>query len=320
MRALVTGATGFIGSHLVEGLIREGFETSCLVRKTSSLSYLEGLKVSLVRGDCADRSSLFRAVGGFDYVFHVAGVTKAQSDKEFFDANVTGTRNVADAVLEQNRKIKRFFYLSSLAAAGPSTNGALIHEGIDARPVSVYGTTKYEGEKIALSIKGEVPVTIIRPPAVYGPRDRDLLVFFKMVKAGIVPYWGRSFYSFVYVDDLVSAIVLSALKPEGEGQVFFVSDGMVYSTDQVIDALAGALGRRPLRLRIPKWALPFFARVSRVAGGAAIINSDKIREIQYDHWTCDSGKANSLLAFTPKVRMTEGARWTADWYRTHHWL
>ncbi len=320
MRALVTGATGFIGSHLVEGLIREGFDTTCLVRETSSLIYLEDLKVTLVRGDCTDRTSLLSAVRDFDYVFHLAGLTKARSAEEFFDTNVTGTKHVAEALLQQNPGLKRFFFLSSLAAAGPSLDRVPLCEGREPRPVSEYGRTKFEAEKIVYALRGELPVTIIRPPAVYGPRDRDLLVFFKMVKAGVVPYWGKSYYSFIYVDDLVSAIILSVLRPEGEGEIFYVSDGAVYSTDQVIDALARALDKAPLKLRVPKWAMQAIAWLSRMTKGAAIINSDKVREIKYDYWVCDAAKASARLAFSPKVKMTEGARWTADWYRIHQWL
>lgn len=320
MRALVTGATGFIGSHLVEGLIREGLDTTCLVRETSRLNHLEGLGARLVTGDCTDRASLLGAVRGFDYVFHVAGLTKARSAEEFFDANVTGTRHVAEVALQQNRNLKRFFYLSSLAAAGPSADGVPLREDGEPKPVSEYGKTKFEAEQFVYGLRGELPVTIIRPPAVYGPRDRDMLVFFKMVKAGVVPYWGKSYYSFIYVDDLVSAMILSVLKPEGEGEIFFVSDGMTYSTDQVIDALAKALDSSPLKLRIPKWVMPCVAWLSTKAKGAGIINSDKIREIKYEYWVCDPCKARERLAFAPKVKMTEGARWTADWYRIHQWL
>jgi nucleoside-diphosphate-sugar epimerase len=320
MRALVTGATGFIGSHLVESLVREAFDVSCLVRNSSSKRYFEGLNIRTVPGDCRDRSSLVEAVKDVDYVFHLAGLTKACTEEEFSGVNVSGTRNIIQAVAENNPGIKRFVHISSLAAAGPSPQGIPLNEECQPKPVSLYGRTKLAGELAVYRYRDRLPVTIIRPPAVYGPRDRDFLVFYKMVRAGIVPYWGKCSYSFIFVDDLVDGIMLCARSERAIGEIFNLSDGSVYTTDDIIDAVAGAMQKNPLRLALPRFIMPVIGFLAERIKGASIINSDKIREMQHPHWVCDMNKAAIRLGFEPKVKMKEGARWTADWYRIHQWL
>lgn len=320
MKALITGATGFIGSHLAGALINKGFEVACLVRNPSNLKFIEGMNVSIIKGDCTDRESLSDAVRGIDYVFHLAGLTKACSEEDYFNSNVKGTENIVQAVIEKNQGIKRFVYMSSLAAAGPSYDGRPIKEDSEPIPVSVYGRTKLEGEKIVLSNKNIIPVTVIRPPAVYGPRDRDLLIFFKMVKSGLIPYWGKCYYSFIYVEDLINGIILSALSTDAEGEVFFVSDGSVYSNDDIIEEISDALQKRPIRLSVPKFFMPMLGFISEKVKGANIINTDKIKEMRHSYWVCDTTKATERLKFEPKVKIREGVKWTADWYRIHQWL
>lgn len=320
MKALITGATGFIGSHLASALISEGFDVACLVRNPANLRFLEDINVRIIKGDCTDRESLADAVKGVDYVFHLAGLTKARSKTDFFNANVKGTENIVQAVLENNSHIKRFVYLSSLAAVGPSCDGRPLNEDSEPAPVSVYGKTKLEGEKIVLANKKNMPVTVIRPPAVYGPRDKDLLVFFKMVKSGVIPYWGKCYYSFIYIEDLINGIILSALSREAEGEIFFISDSNIYSTDDIIGAISEAVQRKPLKLSIPRFVMPLLGFVSEITRGVNIINTDKIREMKHSHWICDTTKAAEKLKFEPKVKIKEGAKWTADWYKIHQWL
>jgi nucleoside-diphosphate-sugar epimerase len=320
MKALITGATGFIGSHLAGALIREGFDVACLVRNPANLRFLEDINAGIIKGDCTDRGSLADAVKGVDYVFHLAGLTKACSEADFFNANVKGTENIVQAVLENNSHIKRFVYLSSLAAAGPSCDGRPLKEDSEPAPVSVYGKTKLEGEKIVLAHNKNMPVTVIRPPAVYGPRDRDLLIFFKMVKSGLIPYWGKCYYSFIYVEDLINGIILSALSRDAEGEIFFVSDGNIYSTNDIIEAISDALQRRPIKLNIPRFVMPLLGFISEKTKGVSIINTDKIKEMRHSYWICDATRAAERLKFEPKVKIKEGARWTADWYRIHQWI
>lgn len=320
MKVLVTGATGFIGSHLSEELVRRGHKVTCLVRENSDLKWIENTELKIIIGDCRKIESLYKAVDGIDYIFHLAGLTKACSETDFFCANADGTKNIITATLENNPNLKRFVYISSLAAVGPSQNGSPLKEDTDPHPVSSYGRSKLEGEKVVLKYKEKLPVTVIRPSAVYGPRDKDLFVFFKLLKKGIFPYWGKCYYSLVYVDDLIQGIILAAENKKAEGQVYFMSDSKFYTNEEIMNAISSALGIKAFRLRIPKPFMPFFAYIGERIIKNGIINRDKIKELSYSHWICDTTKAKDELGFIPKVRLKEGMKWTADWYRIHRWL
>jgi len=320
MNALVTGATGFIGSHLCEELARRGHKVTCLIREKSNLKWIENIDLKIISGDCEKIESLYDAVDGVDYVFHLAGLTKACSEDKFFCANTRGTENLIKAVAEKNPKLKRFIYISSLAAVGPSKNGSPLKEETDPRPVSSYGKSKLEGEKAVLKYKQSIPVTVLRPSAVYGPRDRDLFIFFKILKKGIFPDWGKCYYSLLYVDDLIQGIILAAENKKAEGEIYFLSDSKFYTNEEIMNAISSALGIKAVRLRVPKCIMPFFAYIGEKINRDGIINRDKMSELSHSHWICDTTKAREELGFMSKVRIKEGMKWTADWYRIHRWL
>lgn len=321
MKVLVTGATGFIGSNLVAELVKRGYEVTCLARKTSRLRYLEGLNLNIVYGDCTDKDSLQRLSLNFSYVFHLAGLTKARKEEEFFLTNGKGTENLLNVVSESPQRVKRFLYMSSLAAVGPSREGTPLDETATPWPVSLYGKSKLEGEQATLRYKDQIPVTVLRPSAVYGPRDREFFLFFKMVKRGFYPYWGKCYYSLLYVDDLVRGLIGAAESSEAEGKVYFLSDGRIYSNEDIVHEIMQAMDAKAVRLRIPAAVMGLVAKVSeKFAHEATMINSDKIREIQHSHWTCTIKKAENELGFAPRVTLKEGIKWTADWYKIHKWI
>jgi len=321
MKALVTGATGFIGSHLVEELIKKGYDVTCLVRKTSNLRWIETLEVTLLRGDCEDEDSLAHLPPDFDYIFHLAGLTKARREEDFYSVNVKGTENLLRAVSARVKGVRRFIHLSSLAAAGPSRNGNPLRETFEPRPVSSYGKSKLESEGAIMRYRDRIPVTILRPPAVYGPRDRDFYVLFRMLKRGFYPHWGKCYYSLLYVDDLVRGLLMAAEEKEAEGGVYYLSDGRFYSSEDIVNEIAGVLGTRIVKMRIPRPLMSVIVGIAeRLGKGSSIINRDKLKELNYFHWTCDSSKAAKDFRFIPKVTIKEGIKWTADWYRIHQWL
>lgn len=321
MKALVTGATGFIGSHLVEELIKRGYLVTCLARKTSNLKWIEGLKADILFGDCEDEGSLNQLPADLDIVFHLAGLTKARRDKDFFCVNGRGTENLLKTVLVRVPGLKRFVYLSSLAAAGPSRNGLPVDEASETRPVSSYGRSKLAGEESVARYGDRIPATIIRPPAVYGPRDRDFCVLFKMLKKGFYPHWGKCYYSLLYVDDLIRGLMMAAEEKDAEGGTYFLSDGNVHSDEELVDEITSALGARVVKMRVPKPIMTLLARLNdRLSRKVSIISGDRINDIKYSNWTCDSSKAEKDFKFIPKVTIKEGIKWTADWYRIHQWL
>jgi len=324
MKALVTGATGFIGSHLAEALLRKGYEVSCLVRKNSKLAWLDSLDVRLFEGDCSDKNSLQRCVQGQDYVFHLAGLTKADVTELFYSVNAKGTENLIEAVAENNSGIRKFVYLSSLSAFGPGLKDRPPREDEEPHPVSDYGKSKLQGEHAVLKYAARLPVTILRPSIVYGPRDREFLWFFKIINRGLMPYWGDGHTSMIYVDDLIKAVILAAGSGDAAGKTYFVSDGELYSNNEIINEIASALEVRVRMVRMPKFILPaigfFRGRISKMFGKNTMINTDKIKEIMYPEWVCDIAKAKGDLCFQPRVDVKKGIKWTADWYRIHKWL
>ncbi len=319
MKALVTGGTGFVGSHLVEALLKEGFEVHCLVRNLSNKKWLEGLDVFFIEGDCCNRASLEK-IKNFDYIFHLAGLTKASSWEEFYRANVIGTENIVDVALKNNPGLQRFILLSSLAAAGPCDNGTPKCEDSPPTPVSAYGRSKLMGEEVLLKFRDKIPFTILRPTGVYGPRDRDFYLFFKMINIGILPYFGKSYYTLIYIDDLIKGIILAAKSKEAEGKTYFLADGEVSTSDDIVSVIAESLQKRPIRIKIPRNIMPLIGRVASKIAKNSIINNDKLIELKYTYWLCDISRARNELGFAPKVNIREGMKWTANWYRIHKWL
>jgi len=319
---LVTGGTGFIGSHLVEALIRRGYEVSCLVRRTSNLRWIKDLEVRLLYGDCTEKDTLKGMVKGLDYIYHLAGITKAISDDIYFRENALGTENVIKTAVEEEPGLKKFIYLSSLAAFGPSPDGRLPKEDETPHPVSIYGRSKLLGEEAILRHKKGLPVVILRPTVVYGPRDRDIYFFFKLIKKGIIPLWGgRRFLSLLYVGDLVDGIISAAERGEG---IYFLSDGNIYSVDAVTETIANTLGVKALKIRIPEPLLFMVALSSegyyKITGRPPLINREKIKEAVQRYWICDNSKAGKELGFKPRVSLVDGITRTAQWYRDHGWL
>jgi len=326
LKALVTGGTGFIGSHLTEALIQKGVQVRCLLRKTSDLKWLKGLPIEFVPGDCNDKTSLEEAVIGVDWVFHLAGVTKAIKEETYFEVNSVGTENLILACLDNNPRLQKFIYISTQAAAGPSRNGCKKKESDPCEPVSFYGRSKRMGEESVLAHAHELPVLILRPSAVYGPRDKDIFALFKGISRRIKPCLagGHQRLSLCYVQDIVQGILLAAEARTGSGEIFFLSDGNDYRMEEIGDIVARAMGITALRIRVPGQILAgiaFFSEyLSKLFGRPFLLNRDKAKEMVQKEWVCDITKAKTLLGFEPRVLLPEGAGSTFEWYKKEKWL
>ena len=326
MKALVTGGTGFIGSHLIEALVRKEMQVRCLLRKTSDLKWLKGLPVEFVPGDCNDKTSLEEAVRGADWVFHLAGVTRAIKEETYVEVNGFGTENLIHACLENNPRLHKFVYISSQAVAGPSKNGSRKKESDPCEPVSFYGRSKLMGEESVLAHAHELPVLILRPSAVYGPRDKDIFTLFKCLSRRIKPCLagGHQRLSLCYVQDIVKGILLAVETQAKSGEIFFLSDGNDYRMEEIGDIIAHAMGITALRIRVPGSMIVgiacFSEYLSKLFGKPSLLNKDKAKEIVQKEWVCDITKAKTLLGFEPKVPLSEGARLTFEWYKKEKWL
>ena len=322
----MTGGTGFIGSHLVEALLKKGIQVRCLLRKTSDLKWLKGLPIEVNWGDCNDKNSLREAVQGVEQVFHLAAVTKAVHEKTYFEVNAFGTENLIHACLENNPRIQKFIYLSSQAAAGPCRNGNKKKESDQCKPVSPYGQSKQMGEELALAHAQELPLLILRPSAVYGPRERDIYTFFKLLSKRIKPCLPSKdqHISLCYVEDIIQAILLAAQVKGSSGEIFFLSDGQDYRLEEIGDIFAQAMGVNAFCIRVPEWMIigmaSFSEYLSKLSGKPPLLNKGKVEEILQRNWVCDITKAKTALGFEPHISLAQGAKLTFEWYKKENWL
>lgn len=327
-QALVTGGSGFIGSALIAALAQRGVKVRALLRPTSSLAFLEGVPFEAVQGDLRDEASLERAVAGVDYVFHLAGAVTASSLDAFRQHNAAGTARLGNAVRKVNPGLKRFVYVSSVSAAGPSPTQDALTEDHEPRPISDYGLSKLEGERELAAVLGDTPLTILRPPPVYGPRDKGIFQFIKILNRGIVPVIGslERYYSFIYVSDLVDLIVAAALTPgQGHREIYYAVGDEAYSWSRIMEAGLEALGRkRVLRVPIPTTLLSVAALAShgiaKLTGRSFELTLDKNRELQQAYYVYSNGRARQRLGFTEQVKIEDGMKRAVIWYREQGWL
>ena len=326
MKALITGSNGFIGSHLVERLLNHGYQVKCLVRKTSNLRWIDQLLIEIAYGDITDLDSLLPQVAGVDYVFHLSGALRAKDESDFFRINQGGTKNILEACRLQNSNLKRFVYISTQAAAGPATNGIPLKEDDPPNPISIYGKSKQLAEQSVLEFRKYFPTTIIRPPAVYGPRDDDFMEVFKYIKLGFKPLIGKKekFISIIHIDDLVRGIHIAAEHLNAENQIFFISNREGCSWIELEDMIARVMGKKALKIVLPELALDVAAFISektaKIFNKTAILNRDKANEMKQNFWLIDASKAERELNFIAEIPLENGLNETYQWYRNQGWL
>lgn len=326
MTILVTGGTGFIGSHVVDLLLARKFSVRCLVRKSSNVQWLESLPAVLVYGDFNNPESLKDAVKDADIIIHVAGVVAAKNREGFYRGNLTATVNLLNAVLKYNAGIKRFLHVSSLTAVGPGKNGKPVDEKTPAHPITTYGESKLAAEKAVISYTDKIPVTIVRPPAVYGPRDTATLSFFQSVSKGLVPLVGFSpkKVSLVHAHDLARGIVDAALSDKTTGKIYCIASQEVYDWQQIGDVTAQVVGRKTVKLRIPEIMVMGIAAISgffsKFKKKPSVLNYEKGKDMVADNWTCSIEAAQRDFDYRQEISLEEGIKNTLDWYREHGWL
>ncbi len=322
---LVTGASGFVGSHLAESLARQKVRVKMLVRKTSKIPFPLKHGMELCYGDVTDIGSVRGAMRGVKAVYHAAGILRGSDFNHFKNVNAEGTRNVCRAA-EELKNIKRFVYISSLSAAGPSEMNSSINETVRCRPVSFYGQTKLMGEEITMSYRKKFPVTVLRPAAVYGPRETDIFAYFKMVRQGfvLIPGDGKQPVSFVHVSDLVEAILKAGSSPRAVGQVYFVSDGKSYRFEEFAAFIGKALNKTYLTIKVPMGIVKIVALLGDLAalisGKPTMVNQDKIKEAQVPGWVCSNEKIQKQLGFKPRFEIQRGIENTIQFYLSAGWL
>ncbi len=324
-KVLVTGANGFVGSHIVGELLARGFSVRALVRWSSDLSFLDLQHTELALGDVTDLGSLLQALAGVQGVIHCAGLTKALSLDQYRKANRDGTENLLRACCAVTPRPVRVVCLSSLAAFGPSRNRAVGE--VDApHPVSEYGRSKLEGHRAAESFMGELSVSILIPPAVYGPRDRDIYAYFKLAKMGITPLLGRAerYLSLIYVKDLARAAALCLVQEQAASRAYFVEDGESHTWRSLARSICDVMRKKPAFLVIPESVARAVAILADgyalVTRRPALLGRQKMRELLQPSWTCSGERIRRELGFQAQYRMSKGLEDTWHWYVDSHWL
>jgi len=329
MKALVTGATGFVGSHLVQRLVAEGAEVIALARASSDLRWIGELPIEIRRVNMSDVDAMAEIVRPVDIVFHVAGLTRGRTLEEYLAVNAEGTARLLDAVRQSGAALRRFVYVSSLAAAGPNPTTAPLRETDAPHPMGGYGQSKLAAEGLCLAAAAaekDLPVTIVRPPAVYGPRDANFLGLFGAgQRLGIVPVTGSPAKetSFVHVEDLADGLFRAAVSPKALGQTYYIGSG-THTMREVVEAMSAALGRRLRRLRVPGIIARLMGEIGELTwtltGRPQIMSHRKIRDLLQPRWTCAWDKAVDELGYRPRVTLTDGMRQTAQWYARQGWI
>jgi nucleoside-diphosphate-sugar epimerase len=325
MRVLITGATGFVGSHLVAALAEAGAEIRALVRRSSQVAQLERLGVTRIEGGLDDPAALVRAVEGVDVVFHLAALTSARSEAEYEQTNVGGTIRLLDAIAAASERPGRLIYLSSLAAAGPCRDGRPVGRDDPCQPLTTYGRTKLAGERACLEARELIETVVLRPPAVYGPRDREMLRFFRLAARGLlpIPAGPERMVQLIHVADLVEA-ARRAATAAGAAGIYHVAEPRAYRWEEVAGLFGQALGKRVRTMRIPQALISTAAAVSEVAAGAlgrsTVFNREKARELLAPGWLCETEALRHEVGFTPEITLAEGLIQTAAWYRAEGWL
>jgi dihydroflavonol-4-reductase len=321
MRALITGASGFIGRRLARKLASDGHDVVCLVRRTSRTVGLESPSIGLAVGDVTDPASLETALRGRDHVFHLAAVVQAADETAYEKVNVAGTRNLIEAALRAAPALERFVLVSSIAAAGPSGPDRLGTEDDEPRPATAYGRSKLAAERAVLQAAARLPATIVRPPNVIGPGSPDLERAMDLLRRRIVPAIGdkRPRTSLIDVDDLVDALILVAGDARAVGRTFYVTDGRAYAWPEVTEALAAELAVGRLRVGVPFGAQLLAAGVTeaaaRLTGRSPALTRDIVRAGHDSFWLYDSSRIREELGFRPATSMRESIRRAVEAYR-----
>lgn len=333
-KILITGASGFIGSFIVQYALEKGLETWAAVRHTSSKRYLQDSRIHFIELDLSSQKQLEKALAGhqFDYVVHAAGLTKALRKDDFFSVNTEGTKNLVRALIALRMPIERFVYMSSLSVFGaireqqPYTD---IEPTDTPRPNTAYGQSKLAAENFLKEIgkDGEsFPYVILRPTGVYGPREKDYYVMMQSIArhTDFAAGFKRQDITFVYVRDVVQAVFL-ALDHGVVGHAYFLSDGEVYQSSTFSDLVRKALGNPWwIRITAPLWllrAITFVGDVvGHITGKMIVLNNDKYNILSQRNWRCDISMAERELGYKPQWNLERGVGEAVSWYKDNGWL
>ena len=326
-KILITGGTGLVGSHLAERLLALGYSVRCLLRYPDRRRWLGDLPVEVAPGDVTVPSTLPQAVDGVNAVVHAAALTKANSPKEFYLFNAVGTRNLLEACVNAPSPPRRFIFCSSQAAVGPTLLNRPKTALDPPNPITDYGNSKLEAEREITRFSDKIETVIIRPTAVFGPRDKDIFIYFKtMAKWRIKPIFGssRNLLSLIYVKDLVEILVKALSIPDNQlpSQPLFAADPKPYSWEEITSLIEKSLGYKCISFVFPGFLVSIFASISEIfsAKKPSAFNRQKAREMLASSWWCDVQPTIDHLNWNSVTPLEDAIRSTVEWYREQKWI
>lgn len=319
-RIALTGVTGFIGAHVLERLLLDGHQISCLVRAGRVFDRLPGVRYCV--GELRDPDSLRELLDGAETVVHLAGLTRAKTEAEYNEVNALAVERLVALARTVSPAFEHIVAMSSLAAMGPARDESGICEDEPFQPITPYGRSKALLESLAAP---GVAWTFIRAPGVYGPRDKDFLQYFKLVNKGLRLVIGkRNLMSLVYVKNLADAIAACVQKPEARGEAFFIADEGCYDWDDIGHMIEACLEKKTLRLRVPFWAVRVASLFSLLAMPFVrvppLLNKHKLAEMSQEYWVVSTEKARKILGYSPRIDTKTAFCDTARWYAEQGWL
>ena len=328
-KILITGASGFIGSFLVEEALSKGYEVYAGIRRSSNKQFLNLSAVNLLEMDFSSEESLKKVLTvapHFDIIIHNAGITKAKKKSEYSLVNYTYTKHFIDALISTKKNPTKFILISSLTAYGPGN--PLTLEPVDSHhnptPITAYGRSKLQAEKYLTGLEN-FPYLIFRPTAVYGPREKDLYLYFKIINRGMETYIGAPipYLTFIFVKDLVHVVFLG-IESDKINKAYFVADGNVYSGKLLADYLKQHLNKKTLRLTVPiplvRTIAFFLEALYGIRGNTPILNSEKINELSVKNWKCNTLPLEQDFNFKAQYNLNDGISETVKWYKQEKWL
>ena len=326
LTAVVTGASGFVGSHLVDYLVEKNYKVRCIVRKTSSLKWLKGKDVEIHICELTDKEGLRKIFDGADYIYHVAGVVKSKKPEGYFKGNVDTTRTLLEAALEFKDNIKRFLVVSSQTSSGPSPLNNPLTEEDPCKPITTYGRSKLAQEELAKSFMDKLPITICKVAAVYGERDTEIFIFFKTFSKGLMTSIGLhdKQVSLLHVADVVRGLYLSATSEKAIGESYFITSEKYYTWKEVGDVTSKVMNKKPIKVKVPHFLVYIIAAIAQFfslfSSKAATLNIEKGKDITRPAWISDYRKAYKDFGFKQEISLEEGIRRTVEWYKQKKWL
>jgi nucleoside-diphosphate-sugar epimerase len=332
-KVLITGASGFIGGHLVEEVLRQGFEVYASIRQNSNKAWLQDPRINFLELDLVDKKGIKRSLldaknnyGKFDYIVHNAGITRSKTKNGFDQANYQCTRNLIESLIATDNVPKKFVYISSLAAYGPGNAASMdpINDGDQEHPISLYGISKLKSERYIKSLDN-FPYLIFRPTGVYGPREKGYYVVFKTINRHLETFIGtkNQHLTFIYIKDL-ARLIISSLDTEISCKSYFATDGNYYTTKELFETIREKLDKRTIQIVFPtalvKAASVITESVVSLTGRVPVLNKDKYNELISTNWLCNSKPLYRDFNFTAEFDLKKGVSETVNWYKSNNWL